>query len=99
MRHGNCLKISKMVSKEKIEELKNIFKKDFGVELTDQEAHDAAFNLVGFYDMLMRCAVEDIQDYMRTGKVPPGTSPEHAQWLASEAERIKKLIADKNKPS
>ena len=88
-----------MVSKEKIEELRQIIKKDFGVELTDQEAHDAAFNLVGFYDTLMQCAADDIQDYMRTGVAPPSTSPEHAQWLASEAERVKKLIDSKNKPA
>lgn len=88
-----------MVSKERIEELRKIIKDDFGAELTDQEAHDAAFNLVGFYDMLMQCAVEDIQDYIRTGEVPPGTSPEHAKWLASEAERIKKLIDNKHRPA
>ncbi|MBI2515171.1 hypothetical protein HYV91_03270 [Candidatus Wolfebacteria bacterium] len=87
------------ISKQKIDELKKIIKDDFGEELTDQEAHDAAFNLVGFYDTLMQCAVEDIQAYIRTGEIPPGTSPEHAKWLASEAERIKKLIDSKNKPA
>lgn len=85
-----------MISKERIEELKKIVKEDFGEELTDQEVHDAAFNLVGFYDTLMQCAFEDIQEYVRTGEVPPGTSPGHAKWLASEAERIKKLINNKN---
>lgn len=86
-----------MVSKEKIEELKNIFKKDFGVELTDQEAHDSAFNLVGYFDTFMKCAWEDIQAYMQTGKL--SHSEEYNKWIMSEAKRIKKLIADKNKPA
>jgi len=92
------------ISKEKIDELKRIIKDDFGEELTDQEAHDAAFNLVGFYDMLMQCACEDIQDYMKTGKLssepsPDGKLSEHDQWIISEAERLKKQLADKARPA
>ena len=92
------------ISKEKIEELRKTIKDDFGEELTDQEAHDAAFNLVGFYDMLMQCVAEDIQDYIKTGKLSPEPSPDgklsgHDQWIVSEAERLKKQLADKVRPA
>lgn len=46
-------------SKKKIDELKKIAKQDFGVEWTDQEASEAAYNLVNYFDTLMKCAVED----------------------------------------
>lgn len=87
-----------MVSKEKIDELKRIIKDDFGEELTDQEAHDAAFNLVGFYDTLMKCAWEDIRAYMQTGELSHDEG--YNKWIISEAERIKKLIEErKTKPA
>lgn len=82
-----------MVSKERIEELKKIFTEDFGEELTDQEAHDAAFNLVGFYDTLMQCAFDDIQAYMQTGELSHDEG--YSKWIISEAERIKKQFGDK----
>ena len=46
-------------SKKKIDELKEIVKQDFGVEWTDQEASEAAYNLVNYFDTLMQCAGED----------------------------------------
>lgn len=39
---------------EKIAEFKKIFKKENGVEYTDEEAYDAAQNLIGFFDFLLR---------------------------------------------
>lgn len=42
------------LSKETIEEFKAIFKKEYGVEYTDQEAWEAANNLVGFFDLLLK---------------------------------------------
>jgi len=77
-----------MVSKEKIEELRKIIKDDFSVELTDQEAHDAAFNLVGFYDKLMECACEDIRAYLDTGELSQDEG--YNKWIIEMAEKIKK---------
>jgi len=48
------------ISHERLEELRKIFKEDFKADLTDQELHDAAFNLTGYYDTLTKMAVEDI---------------------------------------
>ncbi len=60
------------ISKERLEELRQIFKKDFKADLDDQELHDAAFNLVGFYDTLSKMAFKDIQDHLRLEKEPNG---------------------------
>jgi len=43
-----------------LEKLRTILKKDFGQEVSDQELHDIAFNLVSFYDALSRFYWEDI---------------------------------------
>lgn len=45
---------------ETLEKLRVILKKDFGEEVNDQELHDIAFSLVGFYDTLMQCYCEDL---------------------------------------
>lgn len=92
-----------MVSKEKIDELKKIFKDDFGAELTDQEAHDAAFCLVGFYDTLMQCAADDIRHYINTGELfskpsPDGKLSEHDQWIVKMAEQVKKKAESEGRP-
>lgn len=42
------------ISQERLEELRQIFKKDFNTDFNDQELHDAAFNLINFYDALFR---------------------------------------------
>ncbi len=60
------------ISKERLEELRQIFKKDFNADFDDQELHDAAFNLVGFYDTLSKMAFKDIQDHLRLEKEPNG---------------------------
>ena len=44
-----------------LEKLRVILKKDFGMEVDDRDLHDIAFNLLGFYDALMRFYVEDIE--------------------------------------
>ncbi|KKW33575.1 MAG: hypothetical protein UY80_C0038G0003 [Parcubacteria group bacterium GW2011_GWB1_53_43] len=49
-------------SQESLDKLRKIFKEDFNADLTDQELHDAAFNLTGYFDTLMQCAGEDIQE-------------------------------------
>lgn len=45
---------------ETLEKLRAILKKDFGQEVNDQDLHDIAFNLVGYYDALSRFYWEDI---------------------------------------
>lgn len=55
-------------SKKKIDELKELVKRDFGVKWTDHDASDAAYNLVNYYDTLMRFAGEDIRKYIDTGE-------------------------------
>ncbi len=37
-----------------------ILKEDFGEEVDDQELHDIAFCLVGFYDTLMQCYCDNL---------------------------------------
>ena len=45
---------------ETLEELRVILKEDFGQDVSDQELHDIAFNLLGYYDMLLQCYCEDL---------------------------------------
>jgi len=54
-------------SQESLDKLRKIFKEDFNADLTDQELHDAAFNLTGYFDTLMRCAGEDIEEEKKLG--------------------------------
>ena len=49
-------------SQESLDKLRKIFKEDYNADLTDQALHDAAFNLTGYFDTLMQCAGEDIQE-------------------------------------
>src|SRR3989338_11396299 len=42
------------IKPETLEKLRVILKNEFGQEAKDQDLHDIAFNLVGFYDALMR---------------------------------------------
>lgn len=44
---------------ETLEKLRVILKDDFGQEVSDQELHDVAFNLLGYFDTLMQCHYED----------------------------------------
>ena len=60
------------ISQGRLEELRKIFKEDFKADLTDQELHDAAFNLTGFYGTLAKMATRDIDDYLRLEKEPDG---------------------------
>lgn len=41
-------------TEESVAEFKRIFKNENGVEYSDEEAHEAAQNLVGFFDFLVR---------------------------------------------
>ncbi|MHB8860493.1 MAG: hypothetical protein ACYC48_02030 [Minisyncoccota bacterium] len=46
--------VSPNLSRETIEEFRQIIKEEYGVEYTDMEAWEAAHNLVGFFDLLAR---------------------------------------------
>lgn len=67
-------------STESLEKLREIFKEDFKADLTDQELHEAAFNLVGFFDTLMKCAHKDVLNYLRLEKEPGGYQPEEGTY-------------------
>jgi len=82
-------------SKKKIDELKELVERDFGAEWTGQEASDAVFNLVNYYDALMRFAGEDIQKYIDSGGRPSFAGPEYDKWLAEQAKIYKKIQADR----
>ena len=43
-----------MLSEKSIQKFKKIFKEDYGVEYSDEEAREAAENLVGFFDLLYK---------------------------------------------
>jgi len=58
------------LSKESIEEFKEIFKKEYGKELSDQEAFESATNLMGFVEVLYECANKDYQRKQRLKKEP-----------------------------
>jgi len=45
---------------ETLEKLRILLKRDFGEEVNDQDLHDIAFCLVGYYDTLMQCYCEDL---------------------------------------
>ena len=67
------------ISQERLKELRKIFKEDFKADLTDQELHDAAFNLTGFYGTLAKMATQDINNHLRLEKEPNGW-PVDAEW-------------------
>ena len=48
------------IKPETLEKLRVILKKDFGQEVSAQDLHDIAFNLVSYYDALSRFYIEDI---------------------------------------
>lgn len=44
---------------ETLEKLRVLLKEDWGQEVDDQELHEIAFNLLGYYDTLLQCYCED----------------------------------------
>jgi len=55
-----------------IDEFKDICKKEYGKELTDAEASEAAHDLVGFFDLLMKIDWRNEQMKLRLKKEPDG---------------------------
>lgn len=47
------------ISKEKIEELREIMKEDYGLETTKDEAEEIAYNIVGYFDLLNKIKNEN----------------------------------------
>ena len=60
------------LSKESIEEFKEIFKKEYGKELSDQEAYESATNLIGFVEVLQKSAEKEHQRKLQLKKEPKG---------------------------
>jgi len=60
------------LSKERIEEFKEIYKKEFGKDLSDQEAYEAAHNLAGFAELLFDLWVKDQARKKQLEKSPKG---------------------------
>ena len=42
------------VSAETVKKLQGIFEKDYGQKLSKKEAFEAAYNLLGFFDLLLK---------------------------------------------
>lgn len=42
------------ITPETVERFKKIFKKEYGVEYSNEEAWEAAHNFLGFFDLLLR---------------------------------------------
>jgi len=60
------------LSKERIDEFKQIVKEDYGKDLTDQEASDQANNLIGFFEILYEGYCEEQDWKRRLEKEPRG---------------------------
>jgi hypothetical protein len=60
------------LSEESVDEFKEIYKKKFGKEIDDAEAHESARKLAGFFELLYKCAQEDSAKKRRLKKEPGG---------------------------
>lgn len=60
------------LSEESVNEFKEIYKKKYGKELDDAEAHESARKLAGFFELLYKCAQEDSAKKRRLKKEPGG---------------------------
>jgi len=60
------------VSPERIQEFKDIYKKEYGKELTDAEASEAANNLVNFFELLWDISIREAELKRRLKKEPKG---------------------------
>ena len=60
------------LSKKAIDEFKEIYKNKYNKELNDTEASEAANNLVGLFDILIKCHAKELQRKHRLKKEPEG---------------------------
>lgn len=64
------------ISKEQIEEFKRIYKEEYGKELSDEEAYDAAYRVAGFAKLAFDHYVEDKRRKRKLKENPKGFSLE-----------------------
>src|SRR3989344_7091125 len=60
------------ISKEHLAEFKEIWRKEYGKELTDSETYEYASNLLGLFKVLYDCEVRDRKRKYRLKKEPDG---------------------------
>jgi len=60
------------LSQERIQEFKDLFEKEKGEEITWSEASEGANNLVGFYEILLKCHIEDLKLKEKLKELPDG---------------------------
>ena len=57
------------ITPETVENFKQMFKKEYGVEYSDQEAWEAAHNLIGFFDLLLKVDRRENPENYTDGKI------------------------------
>lgn len=96
------------ISKEQLEKFKRIFKKEYGIELTDEEAYEYASNLLGFLKLIFDFQIKEEKNKQRLKKEPKGfalsgssyschicsrTVPAHEMWYDKYGQKC--LICQK----
>lgn len=61
-----------ILSQKSIDEFKEIFEKESGKEMNDAEASESAHNLVNLFDILFKCAENEMKKKRRLKKEPDG---------------------------
>jgi hypothetical protein len=60
------------ISEERIQEFKSIYKKEYGKELSDEDAFEAAHNLVGFAELCFKAYKKDCENKAKLKEKPKG---------------------------
>lgn|SRR3989338_1542513 len=60
------------ISNERVQDFKEIYKKEYGKELSDKEAFEAAQNLANFAELLYGCAQRDHRRKLKLEEHPNG---------------------------
>lgn len=60
------------LSQKAVDEYREIFKKDYGKELTDSEAHDGAQRLFNFFEVIYEMSLREAKRKKRLEKEPKG---------------------------
>lgn len=71
------------ISKERIAEFKKLLEEQSGKEITDAEAYEGAHNLVGFFEVLLKCEQRDRQRQRRLKKEPEGFTLDDGEYTCS----------------
>ncbi len=59
------------ISEETIKDFQEMFKKDYGEKLSKQEAFDAAYNLLGFFSLLLEVDMRNNPERYKPKKKKP----------------------------